>query len=107
MILKAGSFKISGIEGVLNYLCYTVLNFSITFIPFSNPLILKDFWSVWSCKVHYVMGERPRAGSHFVKFSNGTAQKCKLPNKRQDFFSCCLFGFCIIIEKHSENMKQL
>lgn len=85
-----------------------VLNFSITFIPFSNPLILKDFLNVWSCKVHYVMGEHPRAGSHFVKFSNGTAQKHDLPNKHQNLGGGGgLFGFHIVIEKYSKSMKQL
>lgn len=48
-----------------------VLNFSITFILFSNPLILKDFSSVWSCKT-LCDGRTSKAGSHFVKFSDGT-----------------------------------
>lgn len=91
MILKRGSFKISGIENILNYLCYRVLHFSITLTPFSNPRILKDFLSVWSCKGHDVMGEHPRAGSHFVKFSNGSAQKCNLPNTPAFVVVVCLF----------------
>ena len=54
-----------------------------------------------------MMGERPRTGSHFMKFSNETAQKIQPPKLTPAFVCCCLVGLHIMNEKPSENRKQL